>query len=80
MDRSSEQEERFVDCSGRIVLDCECGEGLTLLGLEEDWRSKEHADFVCSCGRSLTLGDRVDEDALAIKRLLRSGAEPTDSV
>ena len=71
MDGSSEQEERLVDCSGRIVLDCECGEGLTLLGLEEDWRSEKHTDFVCRCGQSLTMRDRVDEDALAIKRLLR---------
>ncbi len=35
-----ELEERTLECSGRIVLDCQCGDRLILLGQEEDWRSE----------------------------------------
>jgi hypothetical protein len=70
---SSELEEREVDCSGRIVLGCRCGERLTLLGLEEDWRLEERIDFECKCGERLTLSNRLDEEALTIMRLLRGG-------
>jgi hypothetical protein len=56
-------EERFVECSGRVVLECDrCGEALILLGHEEDWRS-EGASFGCSCGQTLTLANRRDRDA-----------------
>lgn len=65
----SEDSERFVLCSERIVLECDCGERLVLLGLEEDWRS-ERPIFECECGEKLTLANRTDEEALAIKRLL----------
>lgn len=71
---SSEPEEREVDCSGRIVLECRCGERLTLLGLEEDWRSEERTNFECKCGDRLTLSNRLDEEALPmIMQLLRGG-------
>ena len=60
-----------VTFSGQIVLDCKrCGDSLILLGLEEDWRS-ERNHFECRCGGKLTLADRTDEEAMAIKRLLR---------
>ena len=66
-----QEPEHFVLCSERIVLECKrCDERLILLGLEEDWRS-ERTDFECQCGESLTLADRADEEALAVKRLLR---------
>jgi hypothetical protein len=49
----------------QIVLMCEeCGEKLTLFGLEEDWRSRR-AIFVCECGHKLTLDGRADEEVLA---------------
>jgi hypothetical protein len=71
----SELEEREVDCSGRIVLECRCGERLTLLGLEKDWHSEERTNFECRCGERLTLVDRLDEEALTIMRLLRGDME-----
>lgn len=73
METTAEQEQ-FVECSGRIDLECGCGERLVLLGLEEDWQS-ERAEFGCRCGRTLTLADRADEEVLAVKRLLRTDME-----
>ena len=60
----------FVRCSGRILLECRCGERIVLLGLEEDWRS-ERTIFDCNCGARLTLADRVEEGARGIGELLR---------
>ena len=71
-------EERSVEASGQIVLECSgCGEHLTLLGLEEDW-PKEHRDaFGCSgCGNTVTLAHRVDGTAYTIKSLLKSSLRP----
>ncbi len=65
-----EREDRYVECSGRLVLECKkCGEHLLLLGLDEDWRSAG-VGFECECGQRLTLADRGDEEELAIRRLL----------
>lgn len=75
--QSFAESERFIECSERIVLECnECGEALILLGREEDWRS-ERAFFECHCGQELTLGSRreriltPEEDHVA-RELLRS--------
>lgn len=68
--RCSEQKERFVLCSERIVLECRCGERLILLGLEDDWRS-ERTVFNCDCGERITLADRLDEEMLVATELLR---------
>ncbi len=72
------ESESFIECSGRIVLECsECGEALILLGREEDWRS-ERRFFECHCGQALTLMDRLDEGILTpeedhtARELLRS--------
>ena len=72
------ESERFIEWSGRIVLECnECGEALILLGREEDWRS-ERTFFECRCGQTLTLMNRVDEGILTpeedrtARELLRS--------
>ncbi len=65
------EEERFVECSGRMVLVCKrCWETTILLGLEEDWRS-ERTGFSCGCGHNLTLEDRANEEALSVRRLMR---------
>lgn len=75
--------ERFVLCSERMVLECECGERLVLLGLEEDWYSELRTVFECECGENLTLASRLDEEgltlvdgsdeaALGVRELLRS--------
>jgi hypothetical protein len=69
---------RTIEPSGQIVLECsECGEHLTLLGLEEDW-PKEHRDaFGCSaCGNTVTLAHRVDGTAYTIKALLKNSIKP----
>ncbi len=71
-----ELEERILECSGRVVLDCQCGDRLILLGQEEDWRSEGRSDFGCSCGKKLTLADRPDEEVLAVKRLLHGVIRP----
>ena len=76
--RQGAGEERSVEASGQIVLECSgCGEHLTLLGLEEDW-PKEHRDaFGCSgCGDTVTLAHRIDGTAYTIKTLLRSSIRP----
>lgn len=62
--------EHFIDCSESIVLDCQCGEKVILLGKEDDWDSRE-AIFRCYCGENLTLDDRIDLEALNIKELVR---------
>jgi hypothetical protein len=70
--RSSGKPERFVECSGRVVLECDgCGEALILLGHEEDWRS-EGSSFGCRCGQTLTLANRREPDAA----LAREGGRP----
>ncbi len=63
MDCTSEQEERSVLCSGRIILECaNCEERLVLLGREEDWLSTRTI-FECECGQSLSLaGNRIAEE------------------
>jgi hypothetical protein len=60
------ESERFVLCSERMVLECECGERLVLLGLEDDWYSELRTVFECECGRELTLADRLEEEGLAL--------------
>lgn len=67
---SEPRSEHLVEASGQIVLECSgCGEELFLLGLEEDWL-KEHRDaFGCGCDKTITLADRVDGTAYAIKTL-----------
>ena len=63
--------EHFIDCSESLVLGCHCGERLILLGEEGDWRSR-NAIFRCHCGEKLTIDDRIGEEALKIKELLRN--------
>ncbi len=59
--RSFAKPERFVECSGRVVLECDkCGEALILLGHEEDWQP-ERTSFGCHCGQTLTLVNRRDQ-------------------
>jgi hypothetical protein len=60
-----------VECSGRTVLECGCWERLILLGLKEDWLSEQRTHFECHCGQSLTLADRLDEEVLEFRRLMR---------
>ena len=72
---SEPRRERFVTSSGRIILECNCGERLILLGHEDDWRS-EPTVFRCECGQSLTLaGNRLVEGALGLEKLLGSFRE-----
>jgi hypothetical protein len=71
VDNSVEREQYTLESSGRIILECGCGERLILLGLEEDWRSEQRTEFECSCGKGLTLSDRLNEDVLEFRRLMR---------
>ena len=82
--RRNPESDCFVLCSERIVLECECGERLILLGLEDDWYSELRTTFECECGEYLTLADRLDEEGgltfvdgsdevdLGVRELLRS--------
>ncbi len=67
-----------IDCSGRIILECGCGEKLLLLGRKEDWHQEGRTAFVCGCAGKLTLArHRVDEKAFGIReRLRRSSRAP----
>ncbi|MDP8926178.1 MAG: hypothetical protein M3M97_04535 [Actinomycetota bacterium] len=70
-------EDYSVECSGRVVLECKgCQEKLILLGREEDWREEGLTTFACGrCGRGVALpDDRADEEALAVKEILRSNS------
>jgi hypothetical protein len=71
VDSSAKPEEHTLESSGRIVLECGCGERLMLLGLEVDWRSEQRMEFECSCGNGLTFSDRLNEDVLEFRRLMR---------
>jgi hypothetical protein len=71
VDSSAKPEEHTLESSGRIVLECGCGERLMLLGLEVDWRSEQRIEFECSCGNGLTFSDRLNEDVLEFRRLMR---------
>jgi len=39
-----------------LVLDCGCGEKMTIIGLVEDWLSRNPV-FRCNCGEKLTFSD-----------------------
>src|SRR5918997_5828090 len=53
---------RFLEPSGRVVLECLCGGKLVLLGQEQDCQKEGCTVFRCECGRELTLAeDRADE-------------------
>jgi hypothetical protein len=70
MEQFSESE-NTVECSGRTVLECGCGERLILLGLEEDWLSEQQTNFECQCGQILTLDNRLDDEVLEFRRIMR---------
>ena len=75
MDSSVEREEHTLESSERIILECGCGERLILLGLEEDWRSEQRTEFECSCGKGLNLSERLNEDVLEFRRLMRGASK-----
>ncbi len=64
-------QDHTVECSGRITLECGCGERLVLIGLEEDWRSEQRTGFECSCGKGLILSNRLREEVFEFGRLIR---------
>jgi hypothetical protein len=71
---SIEQQDNTVECSGRMTLECGCGERLILLGLKEDWLSEQRTSFDCRCGQILTLADRLDEDVAQGFKQIMQGA------
>ena len=62
--------DRFVEFSERIVLECDCGENIVLLGMEDDWDARDDV-FDCECGRKVSLADRADDEVASLRRLLR---------
>ena len=76
---SIEQQDNTVECSGRMTLECGCGERLILLGLQEDWLSEQRTSFDCRCGQSLTLADRLDEDVVQeFKQIMQGAFKPPE--
>lgn len=51
--------------AGYVVLGCDCGEKVVVLGREDDWRPRRPV-FRCECGQNLTLDDRADDQALTV--------------
>ena len=50
---------RTIQCSDQIILSCQCGERVVLIGRPVDWYDEERLEFSCECGRILTLSDRT---------------------
>ena len=63
-----------VEFSGRMTLECRCGERVILLGLKEDWLSEQRTNFDCRCGQTLPLADRLDEDDILEFKQIMQGA------
>ena len=63
--------QKSLECSGRLILECGCGERLVLLGLKEDWLSEQRTDFECQCGQNLTLDNELNEDIIESGELYR---------
>jgi hypothetical protein len=51
--------EHVVECQDRIILSCQCGERIVLLGRAVDWYEEERLEFSCDCGSILTLTDQL---------------------
>ena len=51
--------EQVVECADRIILSCQCGERIVLLGRAVDWYEEERLEFSCDCGSILTLTDQL---------------------
>jgi hypothetical protein len=68
------ESDNTVEFSGRMTLECGCGERLILLGLKDDWLSEQRTNFDCQCGQSLTLADRLDEDVVQEFKQVMRGA------
>lgn len=58
-DRVAPSENREIDYSRTIVVDCRrCGEKLVLLGHRSDWHGEGRTEFECGgCGAKLSLKD-----------------------
>jgi hypothetical protein len=77
MQQPASESDNTIECSGRMTLECGCGERLVLLGLKEDWQSGLRTNFDCQCGQSLTLADRLDEDVVQEFKQIMQGAFKT---
>ena len=51
--------EQVIECQESIILSCECGERIVLLGRAVDWYDEDRLEFSCDCGSILTLTDRL---------------------
>jgi hypothetical protein len=50
---------RTIECSDRIILSCQCGERIVLIGRAVDWYDEDQWEFSCECGETLTLADSL---------------------
>jgi hypothetical protein len=67
----STESDTTVECSGRLILACECGDQLILLGLKEDWLLEQRTDFECQCGQNLTLDNGLIEAVIEFRRAMQ---------
>lgn len=51
--------ERVIECQDRIILTCQCGERIVLLGRTVDWYEENRLEFTCECGWILSIGDHL---------------------
>jgi hypothetical protein len=57
-----------LECPDSIVLSCQCGEVVVLIGRAIDWYEEDHLEFACECGRILTLSDRIPNNGHTVLR------------
>src|SRR5215207_5562232 len=59
--RARVMREQTIKCPDSIVLACQCGEWIVLIGRIVDWYEEDRLEFSCDCGRILTLSDRMPD-------------------
>jgi len=48
-----------IECPDSIVLACQCGEQVVLIGRPVDWYEEDRLEFSCECGETLTLANSL---------------------
>src|SRR5215204_5173830 len=73
--RARVMREQTIECPDSIVLACQCGEWVVLIGRLVDWYEEDRLEFSCDCGRILTLSNRMPDTS----DRLAGSAEPRES-
>jgi hypothetical protein len=57
--RAKVMREQVIEVQDRIILSCECGERIVLLGRAIDWYEEDRLEFSCECSRILSVSDHL---------------------